>query len=983
MRRIFGAPSSLATSSTSSSLNSDALPSPTFASFPEPPHTPTGTSFGGGGGGGWFSGLSRTASTASNAPSAAGSGGQKRPDSPAGGTAGGGGGGSMTAGAAALLDGSAAAPPPLPSRVPEEDDAFAPERLPFGQAARSLSPPLSPPNHARQTSAGSSVAGAGGYARPFSPEGVLAASFTAGEGAARVKTDDMMVELLSGQAVIEAREFEVLEWEEVQRVKKDLTALSSRLTSLTRSLALETRLRDSAAKLVRLSASTSSSSSSRPLSPSPLSPRPASPSSSSAAAAARPRASKEQAEQQLATAQEKVQRLEAEHGKLAAKEGELRTRLLRHTAAVLALSLRHKEDGSATARSPSLLPLDPSHANGQLQTPKAFDAPHFFASSASVRSPSSSTRPARDSPYASPSLSSSAGFGAAPATTALQHDLSAAEQRTRELETELAALRASSSASAAELAQLRESLASAQAANGDKAQRLEKLLKEAEVDKAEAEQRASAVEARMGQLEGELEAARETHLRERADLERRAEEAARAPPASTVEEKEDDSAAERVRELEQQATALRQSIGDVLRRHRTRPLLGPVLREGSPSFDDSPSSSPNPDLAASVGKTLDAHFAALAAHVEGLQRRAEEAEEAAATRARGEEEGREELEREAQELRERVEQAEGDLASLSLERDSLQLELDDARAALPELEARLSASAASSADLAAAQNRLAELERELDTREAERAKLEDLWASLPVSGGALPSRSPQMSSARTKVGGFLADVASKATAAVTSSSSMSSLTSNASSSPSTSPSLSFSPLPGTAERFSAETLVERVRGLVSEGEGLRRRLQEVEGEMEALKGREREGEEWRGKVKDLEERIEVSAGQEVQMLERLNDLTESLESSRSSSRQLQQRIAQLESELAAAQAAASSAPPSSSGYGDDGEVQELRDQIQDLEEELEDARRREQKTRSSLLEELSTAQNEVSSLKTQLRQAQRRAGAGAGAGGTR
>lgn len=80
-----------------------------------------------------------------------------------------------------------------------------------------------------------------------------------------------------------------------------------------------------------------------------------------------------------------------------------------------------------------------------------------------------------------------------------------------------------------------------------------------------------------------------------------------------------------------------------------------------------------------------------------------------------------------------------------------------------------------------------------------------------------------------------------------------------------------------------------------------------------------------------------------------------------------------------------------------GDVEELHDQIADLEEELRDAKAREQKVRSQLLDvsltsrfgalsllsgtdtslasqELSAVQGEVSSLKTQLRQAQRKMG---------
>lgn len=132
-------------------------------------------------------------------------------------------------------------------------------------------------------------------------------------------------------------------------------------------------------------------------------------------------------------------------------------------------------------------------------------------------------------------------------------------------------------------------------------------------------------------------------------------------------------------------------------------------------------------------------------------------------------------------------------------------------------------------------------------------------------------------------------------------------------------------------------------------------------------------------------------------------MTESLETTRAEKRKLETQIRELEADKTALQekldAAAHNALQSSSTAAppaaDAGELQDLRDQISDLEEELADAQKREQKTRAQLLEvrvlplhslsgrltddsarsqELSTVQGEVSSLKTQLRQAQRKLG---------
>lgn len=119
-------------------------------------------------------------------------------------------------------------------------------------------------------------------------------------------------------------------------------------------------------------------------------------------------------------------------------------------------------------------------------------------------------------------------------------------------------------------------------------------------------------------------------------------------------------------------------------------------------------------------------------------------------------------------------------------------------------------------------------------------------------------------------------------------------------------------------------------------------------------------------------------------------LTESLEQTRgekrkaesalslahAQSRALEKDHASLTSSLSAAQAevARLNARP------DDGpklkalasDLADVRDQLQDAKEELADAKKREQKGRQQLLEQLSTAEEEVSGLKTQLRQEQRK-----------
>ncbi|GAA6031377.1 hypothetical protein JCM8097_005631 [Rhodosporidiobolus ruineniae] len=1060
MRRIFGG-SNLTNSSTSTSLASDALPSPTSAAHshsqlgsdhghghtvgqqPDPPLTPTGTGTGegppGAAGKGWFgnlgAGLTRTASNTSTTPAvnghAGGAGGGRHERS-----------GSATSasfpGMSALLHHNTSKPSPSASshRGSEfEDEELSPERLPFGQAARALSPSLgaSPRSaagaggHTRASSRSSfgNLAG-GGISRPFSPEGVLAhAEGPAGAGKG-VQKDALLVELLSGAAALEAREFEVLDWEEMQEVKKEHALLSTRLTSLTRSLALETRLRDSAAKLVRLSAPSSSS-------PSPSPP----PSASSSSRPSRPSVTREQATAQLATAQAKLESVQAEHHKLSAREAELRTKLLRHTAGVLALALRKKEEDDAAAAlsaglgSPLSASFPPSagpNGTGIEQTPRAFDAPHFFAGNRDALDPlSHSSSRSNASPRGSPALSSSTHQHDAQALLNAQHDLAAAQQRVEELEADLARAREEQQRRDGEVEDARRAQREAE-------ERVAEQEREAERRRREVEQREEAERGRREDEAAREREAREAVEREKSQLEdrlrsvedelesvRSAAAAAARPPSPPPAQPEPattataDVSSPRLAALESERSTLVQSIADVLRRHRTRAVLGPVFREAGPGLDDSPGSpllacSPGPvpgeegdaglDLPNEVARTLDSHFAAASRHVESLQAQVEEHERNAAASTSSALAVEEELHG----AHERMEHLEADLASVTNERDAAVLEGEQLRGELESLQGKVTSLGREAEkeegmlegarwEVEDVRRRLAGVEAAAEERARELAKLEELHGSLVTSAGERTTPSPVLpprkSSKAGTMGGFLADVASKAKDAVTSSSSMSSITSAssvASSSPSTSPATTFSALPSTTTSatngsFSVDSLVDRVKALLEEHRATSARLADLEAqvrEKEQSGGQEKEGLE--RKVKDLEERIDYSSQAEVQMLERLNDLTESLESTRASKRQLEQRIATLEADLAAAQSApASSATtaPAAGGGADDTELQELRDQIADLEEELADAQKREQKTRASLLDELSTAQSEVSSLKTQLRQAQRKAGGSA------
>lgn len=133
-------------------------------------------------------------------------------------------------------------------------------------------------------------------------------------------------------------------------------------------------------------------------------------------------------------------------------------------------------------------------------------------------------------------------------------------------------------------------------------------------------------------------------------------------------------------------------------------------------------------------------------------------------------------------------------------------------------------------------------------------------------------------------------------------------------------------------------------------------------------------------MSDLENRLEVSANQEVQFLERFNDLTQSLESMRSERRKAEAGAAQLERELAESRTQLADArnATSSATARLEQELQDTKDELADAREELDEAAERESKTRANLLEQLSQAQREAASLKRELRADQRRKARGGG-----
>lgn len=584
--------------------------------------------------------------------------------------------------------------------------------------------------------------------------------------------------------------------------------MASRIASLSRSLALETKMRDAASKLVRLAAPASAVTTSTSSS--------GAPSSSST----RPRATKEQAEAQLATASAKVAGLSNELYRVGWKEARLRTQLLQHTAAVLAVAAR-KSEAFERGATPSPLPptSPPPNSNSKSKhgviserntpspsrdlPPQArFDGPHFFAGNREALSPSA-LHQRLGSPYASPQLSAPLN-GAFPTQDARELEVQVADlklavegkqkseqdlkRRLQEANQEMDDLRGEAEYARSALEGMRSELDEV-TAQLDAARMGAELLKEdpgaagaktaledaqkslaaREREKEDAERRAASAEVRVGTLEADLNAAKKGLEVERlryeeleSDSEAKAGlglnlDALLRGPSDSVDEKR----------------RLVESVGDVLRRHRTRAALGPILRDVA-SFDDSiPEKGDSTAAATYVSTALDNHFEALSRHVVSLT------DQRVATRSR-----LDKMESELQQSSAQRDQFRGEaeslrqaMASLETARRELQSQVDSHQEQLggsAEIEEQLASTRASESrlkeELALHQLQLAAAEAkpaEAGTLQGKSLKdLQDLWRSIPPLESRLAARSSSdlsvlktaFETPRRPLGNFLADV---------------------------------------------------------------------------------------------------------------------------------------------------------------------------------------------------------------------------------
>ncbi|KAM5534401.1 hypothetical protein V8D89_011868 [Ganoderma adspersum] len=192
--------------------------------------------------------------------------------------------------------------------------------------------------------------------------------------------DDLLMSLLSSEAIVDSRGYDVLSAEEVEELKKEYQVLSSRLVALSKKLTLETKIRDAALSLSKANSSF--------------------------------KAVSKQTSEQVENANRKVDLAQKELWRVSEKASEINRRLLEHRAGVLSYSVRSLEkkmappetngngepiaSGRSTPnRTSALSPTQSSSASAHSNSSRSrFDGAHFFAGHSDAIVPAAPKGPA-------------------------------------------------------------------------------------------------------------------------------------------------------------------------------------------------------------------------------------------------------------------------------------------------------------------------------------------------------------------------------------------------------------------------------------------------------------------------------------------------------------------------------------------------------------------------------------------------------------
>ncbi|KAA1473403.1 hypothetical protein DENSPDRAFT_930964 [Dentipellis sp. KUC8613] len=250
--------------------------------------------------------------------------------------------------------------PPTPEngRPATNGSSGIPRRpVPGSVAARAMSPPVAGPSSPRSGLSSLSIR----KSAPQSENG-NGGEWKRASGFMNTR-DELLISLLSSEAVVESRGYDILNAEEVEELKKEHQVLSSRLEAMRKKLALETKIRDAAINLAKVNV-------------------------------AHKRVSKQSSEQ-VDTANKKVETAQRELWRVLERANDVYRRLLEHRAAVLGFSVRELERKTAAnngngagaettsgystpSRSTQLSPVS-SVTSASISSKARFDGAHLFA----------------------------------------------------------------------------------------------------------------------------------------------------------------------------------------------------------------------------------------------------------------------------------------------------------------------------------------------------------------------------------------------------------------------------------------------------------------------------------------------------------------------------------------------------------------------------------------------------------------------------
>ncbi|KAI0047335.1 hypothetical protein FA95DRAFT_1559169 [Auriscalpium vulgare] len=190
-------------------------------------------------------------------------------------------------------------------------------------------------------------------------------SSTQGSGGVSSRRDALLMSLLSSEAVVDSRGYEIMSAEDVEDLKKEHVILTSRLTGLERKLTTELKIRDAALNLAKLNSPSTT--------PSP-----------SASPKSKPNRISQKTSDEVAAANRRVDVAQREVWRIKERASDVARRLMEHRAGVLGavvmeLERKHSEDGDEEDDGGFLSPTSSVSGRTGLTAGARFEGAHLFA----------------------------------------------------------------------------------------------------------------------------------------------------------------------------------------------------------------------------------------------------------------------------------------------------------------------------------------------------------------------------------------------------------------------------------------------------------------------------------------------------------------------------------------------------------------------------------------------------------------------------